>query len=329
MSFFNPFAIGFVLVAGGVVVGMDYVIQSKAAGSQPGTYSFSTYLDNYGIRADDTVDMIDKTRRQAVEARTHLPMEPEGWTRTEWDIGAVDLDALTAGMDLVNKMAVKNEWRKGIKLANYEAWEYRKGDQVVRISASFDEEREPSETAIAGQLSATFHPIEDVKYSPARVIGNVPFLAVNDALAPRSVSHILLEARLGDEILIAVAADANPQQLDALLEQIDFDSLNKMLPEPLPYVGADAPELSTSQQMALSILEAQAMNSGQAVKAEDIATVLAGGTVEHSVVEEPEVQQAEAAPEPAPEPKKIKSSVGRLQLSGGRTCLSETSRLCD
>ncbi len=323
MSIFNPYAIGFVCVAAGSVVGVDYVMQAKAAGSHPGAYSFTTYLGQYGLRVDDTLAHIDKTRRQSVEARMHLPMEPEGWERVDWDIGAIDMNDVTRGMNIVQSMAAKNERSKAIALANYEAWEYRKGDQVVRISASFEEAREPSDTAISGQLTGTFFPVAEAQYRSFKAVGNVPFLAVTDAKHPKQVTQTLLEARLGDEILIAVAADADLHEVLALLEQIDFNSLNLMLPEPLPYLNEGAPQLSANQLMTLGGFQARALNSGEPLAEEVVAAILAG-----DIVEEIEDESA-VAEESTAGTQEEKPAAKRLQLSGGRSCLGEGSNLCN
>ncbi|MEL7253707.1 MAG: hypothetical protein AAGL23_06005 [Pseudomonadota bacterium] len=324
MSIFNPFAFGFVCVAASTVVGVDYVMQAKAAGSNPGEYAFSTYLDGYGIRLDDTLAYIDKTRRQSVEARTHLPMEPQGWERVKWDIGAIDMAELTRGMGIVQSTAAKDERRKAIALANYEAWEYRKGDQIVRISASFDPERTPSDTAIAGQLTGTFFPVAKPRYHPFKSVGNVPFLAVSDAKNPKGVTQTLLEARLGDDILIAVAADADLHEVLGLLEQIDFDALNLMLPEPLPYLGEGAPRLTNAQLMTLGGFQARALNTGERVPDDVIDAIIAG-----RVIAQVEEKPSSAVKQEAPQVEAEKPAAKRLQLSGGRSCLGETSKLCN
>ena len=326
MSLFNPFAIGFVCVAAGAVVGVDYVLQSKAAGSNPGEYSFSTYLGNYGLRVDDTIASIDKARRQSIEARTHLPMEPQGWERVAWDIGAIDMDELTKGMDIVQSMAAKKERTKAIALANYEAWEYRKDGQVVRISASFSEEPQASETAVSGQLTGTFFPVDRPQYRPYKLVGNVPFLAVTDARQPKKVTQTLLEARLGDEILISVAADVDMATLQPLLNQIDFTNLNLMLSEPLPYLEEGADPLSNAQLMTLAGAQARALNSGEKVPPEMVAAILAGTFVEPA--QEDVVVAADVDPVEA-EPEDQKPAAARLQLSGGRSCLGNDTRLCD
>ncbi|MEL6646361.1 MAG: hypothetical protein AAFQ05_01435 [Pseudomonadota bacterium] len=334
MSFFNPFAIGFVCVAAGAVVGVDYVLQSKANGSNPGEYSFSAYLGNYGLRVDDTIASIDKARRQSVEARTHLPMEPVGWERLDWDIGAIDMDAVTQGMDIVQSMAAKKERTKAIALANYEAWEYRQGDSVVRISATFSEELAPSATAISGQLTGTFFPVDRPQYRLYKIVGDVPFLAVTDKRQPKKVKQTLLEARLGNEILIAVAADTDMTTLMPLLEQIDFASLNMMMSEPLPYLGEGARRLNDAQLMTLAGVQARALNSGEDVPPELMEAIVAGTFVD--VPQEEVVAAAEPTVEPAGEPavaavepEEEKPAAGRLQLSGGRSCLGEDTRLCD
>ncbi|MEO0751480.1 MAG: hypothetical protein AAFY25_06720 [Pseudomonadota bacterium] len=324
MSIFNPFAIGFACVAASFAVGVDYVVQSKVAGSNPGVYAFSSYVGNLRPRVEATIASVDKTRRQAVEARTHLPMDPAGWERVDWDIGAIDMDALTAGMGIVKSMSAKDERTKAIALANYEAWEYRQGDQVVRISASFDTDPEPSETAIAGQLTGTFFPVDRPKYSPFKSVGNVPFLAVTDARNPDEVTQTLLEARLGDEILIAVAADAETQAVMGLLAQIDFHSLNLMLTDPLPYLGEDARPLSAAQNLTLAGLQARALNNRQPVPEGMVEAILAG-----EYVEEPEAVAALEPSQPEAQPEPEKPVASRLQLSGGRVCLSSDTRLCD
>jgi hypothetical protein len=342
MSIFNPFAIGFACVAATFVVGADYVVQSKANGSYPGEYAFTSYLENYGLRVDETIAGIDKVRRQSEEARVHLPEAPQGWERVEWDIAAIDMDAVTAGMDLVSAMAAKEERRKSLKMANYHAWEYRAGTETIRISARFQDDYEKPATAMAGWLTGTFHPISKPRYGSYALIGGVPFLKVDDSKRPEAVSHLLLEAYLGEQIVLAIAADARPETVNALLSKIDFDNLNMMLDQPLAGIGTDAPALDPSQQGAIVAMYADAMNSGHTVTMVMNNGVMNGKTSDEVDAEAMAALAAEqaaaeaAAQAAAVERIKVNQSSqtlgttsNRIQLSGGRTCLSGSGRLCN
>lgn len=338
MSIFNPFAIGFTCVAACFVGGADYVLQSKANGSNPGEYALSDYLESYGIRVDQVFADIDKSRRQSEVARVHLPEAPQGWERVQWDIAAIDMDVVTVGMNLVEKMSAKDEMRKSLKMANYHAWEYRRGDEVVRISAKFEQEPEQVETTPAGWLTGTFHAIEHPVYGPFAIVQGVPFLTVSDAQSPDAVTQLLLEAQLGEKITIAVAGQAAPDAVQSLLAQIDFENLNLMLDEPLANVGPDASQLSQEQQLALSEVHATARNEGTPLSDAIIFGALNGKTADEADEANVATLEAQATAEAAKAVQRVKANEGgnafgkqndRLQLSGGRSCLGGTGRLCD
>ncbi len=333
MSFLNPFAIGFVCVAAGFVVGADYVVQSKANGSNPGEYAFTSYLESYGIRLDGTVASIEKTRRQAEGARTHLPEAPAGWVRTEWGIDAEHVNAVLAGMGIVERMAAKTEKSKSFKLAKEHAWEYTNGEETIRISAQFQDDVGLPETATAGWLTGTFHPIFAAQYRPFTVVEGLPFLSVTDAEDEGAVTHFLLEAHLGTQITIAVAADAKPETVESLIQKIDITSLNLMLDEPLENVGVDAPAYGSEEERALASFYAKSLNERtQVTMAMLRAPLTADDAAEDSVAS---IQaETEAAAESV---QRIKSQGGqafgntsnRIQLSGGRSCVGGTGLLCD
>lgn len=320
----NPYAIGFVCVAAAFGVGVDYFVQSRASGSQPGEYAFSAYLGGYADRYQQTVASIDKARRQSAAAREHLPEAPEGWVRREWDPTDPDETDILAGMTLIEQMAYKDEKKRARKIARHDAWEYVRGDEVVRLAARYtapddaDKAMRDAGAILSGARFGNGGP----RYEGYAVVQGVPFFRV---LGDDAGGALVLEAFIGDGITLGVAARARPETVRALLERVDFESLNLMLDTPLHGIGPDAPRLTPEEEVALAGVHATARYGADRVNAAPA----------------PE-EAATAAPEPrgvASDDREAATGVGRrredgkpkrLQLSGGRSCLgSSGSTFCD
>ena len=318
---FNPYAIGFVCVAATFAVGTDYVVQAKANGSYPGEYAFATYVGSYTSRLGDTVSAIDTARRQSKEAHTHLPEAPEGWERRAWEDPNPDAAEMLAGLPLTEQMAVKRELKKAAQVALFDTWDYVRGDEMVRLSARYigNDSEERGIVALGHLVSESIYGASGPSYAPYAVVQGVPFFEVTGAEVQGGAA-LALEAFIGEDILIGVAANAAPETVRAFLERIDYDSLNLMLYEPVAGVGSAAPALSAAEELEVATLAAE-QRYGQAGDAE-----------------------AEGAPEPnEPAAATVKlnggnalggraedSGVSRLQLSGGRTCLGASSgKFCD
>ncbi|MEQ8294024.1 MAG: hypothetical protein RIA08_17615 [Roseovarius sp.] len=324
---FNPYAIGFVCVAASFVVGADYVVQAKANGSFPGEYAFSEYVGSYNARLGETVSAIDTARRQSKEAHIHLPEAPEGWERRAWKDPNPDADEKLAGLPLTTQMAVRKELKKAAQVALFDTWDYVRGDEMVRLSARYigNDSEGRGIVALGHLVSESFYGSTGPTYVPYAVVQGVPFFEVTGEDV-QGGAQLALEAFIGEDILIGVAANAEADTVRAFLELIDYDSLNLMLDEPVAGVGSAAPALTTAEELQLAE-SAAALRYGE----KTLAPTTGQG-------------EADAAPEPeAPAATVVKlnggnalgqrtedSGVSRLQLSGGRSCLGASSgRLCD
>lgn len=328
---FNPYAIGFVCVAASFAVGADYFVQAKANGSYPGEYAFATYVGSYNARFGETVSAIDTARRQSKEAHIHLPEAPDGWERRAWKDPNPDADEKLASLPLTTQMAIRKELKKAAQVALFDTWDYVRGDEMVRLSARYigNDSEERGIVALGHLVSESFYGSTGPAYVPYAVVQGVPFFEVTGEDV-RGGAALALEAFIGEDILIGVAANAEADTVRAFLELIDYDSLNLMLDEPVAGVGSAAPVLSKAQEMEIASQAAE-----RRYGAEKLA--MDAAPAESNVASEPQ-------PEPeAPAATVVKlnggdalgqdaseSGISRLQLSGGRSCIGASSgTFCD
>lgn len=347
MALPNPFAIGFVLVAAAIVVGADFFTQANKEGVSVAAFTKDEYLGTLQRRMQETAYWVEKKQVQAVSARDHLPEAPEGWTREAWDVESIDLTALTQGMHMLEKSRAKKEYTAARLVADDEVWQYRRGNEVVRIFVRFDREKYVPKVPISGWLTERFAPVEKPKYSAYAVVQGVPFLKIESSRNRDAVQPLMLEAVLGDNVTLAVAGKATRVTVLELVERIDFDALNAMLDQSLRPVGSGAPDLTEVQAMTLARLHARARNEGVDLSLAEMNSTLIskvedwdaflkekglgqGGAnrsvaqdVVNAVSQDIDKITGSSAPSPA------KPSVKRLQLSGGRTCIGDSSRLCN
>ncbi|KZY48184.1 hypothetical protein A3731_06980 [Roseovarius sp. HI0049] len=320
---FNPYAFGFVCVAASVAIGADYVVQAKANGSHPGEYSLADYVGSYNARLGETIGAVYTARRQSKAAHIHLPEAPEGWERRAWEDPNPDADAMLAGLPLTDQMAVKRELKKAAQVALFDTWDYVRGEEMVRLSARYigNDSEERGIVALGHLVSESIYGVAGPSYQPYAVVQGVPFFEVTGAEVQGGAA-LALEAFIGEDILIGVAANAEPDTVRGFLERIDYDSLNLMLDEPVAGVGSAAPELTEVQELALATQAAERRyGPAQLVRDEAESTP----ETERPTATGVKLNGGSAMGDRAEE-----SGVRRLQLSGGRSCLGASSgRLCD
>lgn len=353
---FNSYAFAFAGVAIAFTAGADYVVQSKANGSYPGAYPVSTYLESYGIRYTDTMAALDKAKRQSEAAREHLPEAPEGWERRTWDTTNPDEAEILSGMILLEQMEYKKAMKKAALIARKDAWEYVRGEEVIRLSARFThpDDEENRMNAVGALLSGAQFGEQGPKYEPYGIVQGVPFFRVLETDI-NGGEALALEAFIGDGIQIGVAATAAPETVRAFLERIDYDNLNLMLDAPQPRIGSAAPTLTADEEMALA-----AFHAAMRYETERLASNALGNQFLDQLHQQTEggelnaVAQESAAPA-KPAVREVKLNGGqalgerdansgvkrlqvgqsgdkptRLQLSGGRSCLGNASgKFCD
>ncbi|MEM6312430.1 MAG: hypothetical protein AAF754_20600 [Pseudomonadota bacterium] len=346
MALPNPFAIGFALVAAAILVGVDFFTQSQRQGVAVAAFTKDEYLGTLEQRFQDTLYWVEKKQVQSVSARDHLPEAPEGWTREAWDVESIDLADITRGMHMLEKSRAKKEYIAARLVADDEVWQYRRDNEVVRIFVRFDREKYVPKVPISGWLTERFAPVEKPKYIPYAVVQGVPFLKIESKRSRDMGQPLMLEAVLGDNVTLAVAGSATRRTVLELIELIDYDALNAMLDHSLRPVGSGAPNLTEVKEMTLAGIHARARNSGVELSLADMNATLiskvedwdaflqergmadlspnrsvADGVVNAVSQDIDKITASKADPSG-------KSGVSRLQLSGGRTCIGDASRLC-
>ncbi|MEQ9258582.1 MAG: hypothetical protein RIG84_05750 [Roseovarius sp.] len=337
---FNSYAFGFVGVAAALVIGADYVVQSKANGANPGEYALASYVGNYSERIESTVAMFDRMKRQTEEARVHLPEAPEGWERRDWDATNAEADAILARLHLVEQMAFKDALKTAKRIARTDAWEYVQGGQSVRLAARFTGHSSEDKriTAMGVPLSGAYFGREGATYTPFAVVRGVPFFEVAGP-EKEGGAALTVEAFLGPDIILGAATDGSPETLKAFLELVDYDNLNLMLDEPLAAIGSAAEPLGEAGKQALfthamaahygagaalAALAPDASAGAQPVAATPAKPVtgtlkLNGG---QALGQRDGIKRVTVGQSSANGPK-------RLELSGGRACLGGSGSLCD
>lgn len=328
---FNPYAIGFVCVAASFAVGADYVVQAKANGSVPGEYAFATYVGSYTTRLGETVSAIDTARRQSKEAHIYLPEAPEGWERRAWKEPHADAGDVLDGMPLTAQMAVKKELKKAAQVALFDTWEYVRGDELIRLSARYigNDSEERGIVALGHLVSEAYYGSSGPSYAPYSLVQGVPFFEVTGE-DKQGGTALALEAFLGDDVLLGVAANARPETVSAFLEMIDYDNLNLMLDEPLARVGSNAPQLTQAQQMVIAAKAAEARYGGTKLAMNTEAAKEASTRPPEPEPQKPETSVVKLSGGNALNEREADTGVRRLEMSGGRSCLgSNSGAFCD
>ncbi len=334
----NAYSIGFVCVAAVAVGGVDYVMQAQAAGKAPGQYSVTEYIGSYTDRFDETIAAHQKASRQSEPARTHLPEFADGWERREWTPDTEGHDELLKTMNILQQASFKKGIRAARTAAKYQAWEYVRGSETVRLTANF--KLSDPDDAERPRVTAFIDPGLQINIAQAKgygVVKGVPFMKlvnIETEAGSQPGGPVFLQAFLGDDMAIGVYAETDDKSLRALLEQINYDALNAMLETPLQGIGSEAPVLAQEQEAemianAVAGFDALYYDTLEARNARTRAG-LAGksskrkvGSSGASTFKKVEgVAPVESASQQGLKPQ-------RLKLSGGNSCLSGSAgRLC-
>lgn len=356
----NKFMLGFGAVAAIAVAGVDYMVQAEVAGETLGQYAIGDYVDTYAGRYNAMRAERALAERQSVPAKTHLPEAPEGWDRRahEPDIAAPfeeggplfagqGMTAFMKGDSFLAQKSRKKADAEAKRLAEERVWEYRHGDEMVRLSAYFEPELEdgtaPDVTVQMAERADDLEGYATVKGVPFfRDVAADGHASTGKPLPGNVRQPLALTAQIGPRILLDAEALASRDSLRFLLERIDYDALNAMLAEPLADIGSEAPDLTPAAErvaarVALAALRGArakanvpgTMANGLAPQADDIphdgATVpdsagapAAQGAAFQKTGAPDQAEQATPAAKPA-----------RLQLSGGASCLEGSpGRFC-
>jgi len=369
----NAYSIGFACIAAIAVAGVDYTMQAQSAGKSLGSYPIGDYLGSYADRFAEASAERDKARRQAELAKVHLPEAPEGWERREWvpDLGADPMPvhdgmtdqereiAATVNTNLIARMEHKQTVKVARKAAEEQAWEYLRGNEVIRLSAKYDPTTGPQgPQELAMEIVATSMGLTLEGLEGYGVVQGVPSFRVTDLsdMAPADDEEaepdrpVRLKAFIGEEISLAVHAEAGDETIRMFLERIDYDGLNMMLDRPVAGIGKDAPDLTPEQELEIAEAAAFLRTGSQLEKSGELEAGLIGA-VEAMAGQSAGPKPANPAQTPASKAGSIMSmltgllSAGdtrdgdaepaekpkptRLKLSGGNACLSGSSgRFC-
>ncbi len=265
-------AIGFgavLLIAG---IGVDYYQQSLRQEVELGELSVAGYIDTIKERIDgvrqgtaDVMALAELKERQKAGARRYLPEAPNGWERRAWADG--DNSQITDLPPELSKIEqAQNETPKFVssllaaeevgkqKRLNAEAWVYQRGGDIVSVRAWFSPDRKV--TAFTAS-TINMDPDEMPKSGKIKgwgVIDGVAFGKVGSFDASNAPRYTKLYATIGfgAEVNLRVRGNASDEVIREILNAIDFDGLNGLLPRPWEHVGKDAPATQFYQQQEMA-----------------------------------------------------------------------------
>ncbi len=287
----NGMLLGFVATAATIVGLMDYTMQTRRADLGFGELGLGAYVASMGTRFSgmkaEQVAAAETGSLRRQEHRTLLPEAPEGWVMREWNEGdrarlfpsreifsdseelpeefkqaqaALQSDPMFQQMTAANERLIVAKEKAEIRF-------YQRGESLVALQVSFNQ--------IAGgiSLNGSFAAgeIQDAGMNiivgnmtamSARdgfaVVGGVPFgrelgmFGFDDPEEDPATSVQVFRAQMGPELKITVRALAPDDDVKALLAQIDFDTLNKLLTTPLQGVGSAAPVIAPADEQAIA-----------------------------------------------------------------------------
>ncbi|WP_317055733.1 hypothetical protein [Roseovarius rhodophyticola] len=266
---FNVYSLGFVCVAATAIAGADYYTQSTKGGYSFGQMPVSTYVGSFSERmsqasADKAAEKAEKERQTAWRrgALEYLPEAPEGWTRrslAEGDNAAVmpykPASANgNAGASLLDTMQARERRAEDRKRAE-RSWVYENGSEAIYVEIDLYER--PSSNSMIGLVAAT---IEGISFNFGEsekgyaVVGGVGYVEQFGNDGKRAHHFRVLNATLGfgHEAQIMVHANASSESTRQILEGIDYDGLNKLLPQPMATVGNDVVLADTLSEVAVA-----------------------------------------------------------------------------
>ncbi|WP_456390879.1 hypothetical protein [Profundibacter sp.] len=301
---------GFAAIVAMAITGVDYSMQARATGQSLGQLGATGYVDTITGRFQSAADARALKTRQKQAVKIHLPEAPEGWIRQEWaksdttrfesirrDMSSWEIRTLSA-VEVAPMMAgmVATDVQLATKLRRESIWVYERGGEMIALRVVYNKNgkarRFPGldtgieEANIEGINSA-------VPYAFVQGIGFGEVRVDREITGP--VTYRGFSASMGDDIMIAVRADASDASILALMGAIDYDGLNGMLDVPLAGVGTDAAKLDPARAMELA---AKALEQRRAALLGDepVAPEVIAAVEEAPVEASPE---AEAVEEPA------------------------------
>ncbi len=268
----NKSAIGFAAVLLIVGTGMDYYQQTLKTGVALGDLSATGYIDTIKDRFDGANHDRAKDRalaalkeRQKEGARVYLPKAPEGWERRAWSDGDnsrisgaprenTEMEQeLLAASPMLKAMLAADEINSEKRL-NAQTWVYQRGTEIVSVRAWFAPEIKGNSVSssamkiIAGNLSGM------AGTEGWGIIQGVAFGQTGSFDPENAKDYQRLSATIGfgDEVHLEVRSAAPEAATREILNAIDFDGLNALLPRPLGHVGHNAPEIEIARQKEMA-----------------------------------------------------------------------------
>ncbi|WP_143534546.1 hypothetical protein [Roseovarius albus] len=262
--------LGFAVVAGIVVAGVDYHQQSQTAGLALGELSPGAYIATYQQRFNGAqeekrlkAEQEERKARWLAGGRPFLPEAPEGWTRSalsEGDNSAVlprkdQSKSDKASGSMFAKMEARKEADR-IKDLDNRSWVYKRGNEAVYIEVRT--RQESNGNSLTGLIADTINGMSAgnslVGYA---VVGGVGFTEQVNWEGEREHHYRVLEGIIGfgQEVELRVHANASRITTREILEAIDYDGLNSMLGYPVKTVGNDVtlPEGTSETELAESM----------------------------------------------------------------------------
>lgn len=276
---FRKVAILIVAICLGIVA-FDYAQHARTPDGE--LVDISQYVGGVSDRFMAQKQAMEMTSRRsellAMKERDHLPAAPQGWKRRDWSDGDRALlfppsdPLLSLPEDLRDRPQIKalKTLEETARLAGQksEVYVYENRDNVIAIRLQI--RREDTE-GIQGMAKAVIESnLESLSEKEGfAVVRGVTYRheipAGESADSPSG--YRVFSARLGDTITIGVRARASDEALYALLDSIDYDSLNMLLPQPLPRIGSAAPEIAFEDQKEIADARVKAEVAEQAAQA--------------------------------------------------------------
>lgn len=277
----------FVVVMGGAVAGVDYVGQARKAGSTPGAFAVSDYIDTVASRFGAQKRGIEAaTERRTLLAgaiRDNLPEAPEGWTRRDWDPAAA---AALGGTryDMQDDEFLPDEMKENVMLRamskldkaagerrdGAEVYVYEAGENLISLRLSHTPGRGLG--GLSGvAMNVVANNVESMSGKDGfAIVQGVTYREEHGMFGVESGerAYRVLTGQLGKEIRIGVRARADDATILDLLNRIDYDRLNRMLEVPLPGIGSDAPVIAEADMQAEADRRVEAAAREQRYEAE-------------------------------------------------------------
>jgi hypothetical protein len=262
----------FIALSGAGVAFADYTNQSIKVGVNLGELSFGEYVGTYRTRYTGMVSGWEAealaNELRSKDMRENLPAGVDGWEMREWneadharlfpptdapEVPAELQEVLDENMVFANLQAAGE--REALADEQAETRFYQKGDSLIALRLSY---RSPQRD-VGGMQGLALNIIEG---NMAAMSGNEGFAVIKGVSYGRSTGLFgaedtgeetrVITGRMGDEIKIAVRAQASDEDIHALLSSIDYDQLNTMMVRPLDDVGSDAADIPLHQQRGVA-----------------------------------------------------------------------------